>query len=254
MTCIKVRYASEDSLSALRNSKKLCVHSVFEQGVNLQGDEGLIFVSDKPLPFSLMIDHKEVNKLNKIFSNANLLYVEPNLYIRSGKDLLTLDLTNVEILSFEVHPVSDLEYLDVLFDMILDLSELTGLDQSIADVLIQDYSSEYLLGRGKGLTPSGDDMIVGILWVLAISGIEAAIFKDSIRNMLGKGKTTTVSENYLRYALENKFSKALGNLLYDPKELAKQMEELLKTGHTSGLDTLCGIAIGIKMIKEKRMQ
>lgn len=124
---------------------------------------------------------------------------------------------------------------------------------------IQDVEQilRYFLGRGKGLTPSGDDIILGILSVDQAFPFLQSAFKQILNTLLlEKGLTTTVSEEYLTYALKGQFSTILIKIMRflsgSQNESANDLlEELLQNGHTSGLDTATGICLALVEYKEE---
>ncbi|WP_053365869.1 DUF2877 domain-containing protein [Bacillus sp. FJAT-27245] len=112
----------------------------------------------------------------------------------------------------------------------------------------------YWIGRGLGLTPSGDDVITGICAVFsAMEGTNKAFQQQLKRYLLenGRKRTTQIALEYLLYATENKFHSHLIQLctvLDKPRspEFSIALEEMRKIGHTSGADTIIGILLGIK--------
>ncbi|MCG7345681.1 DUF2877 domain-containing protein [Sporosarcina sp. ACRSL] len=115
---------------------------------------------------------------------------------------------------------------------------------------------DYWIGRGLGLTPSGDDCITGICAVFsALEGTNQA-FIHQLQSYLverGRKRTTHIALEYLLYATENKFHSHLLNVCNalgkrPVTEFSKAIEEMKGIGHTSGADTLVGILIGIKAV------
>ncbi|MFC5588148.1 DUF2877 domain-containing protein [Sporosarcina soli] len=113
---------------------------------------------------------------------------------------------------------------------------------------------DYWIGRGLGLTPSGDDCITGICAALsALEGTDQT-FRQQLKSYLaehGRKRTTHIALEYLLYATENKFHSHLLELCYvmdKPRgtEFLHALEEMKKMGHTSGTDTLVGVLMGIK--------
>ncbi|MGN7388726.1 DUF2877 domain-containing protein [Sporosarcina sp. SAFN-015] len=126
--------------------------------------------------------------------------------------------------------------------------------------LVYDHESnpqtvfDYWIGRGLGLTPSGDDCITGICAVLsALEGADQT-FLQKLKHYLvehGQKRTTHIALEYLLYATENKFHSHLLKLCYvldkpHGPEFLKAVEEMKEIGHTSGTDTLIGVLIGMK--------
>ncbi|MFC5603817.1 DUF2877 domain-containing protein [Sporosarcina koreensis] len=139
-----------------------------------------------------------------------------------------------------------------------DVSVLEKLDELKELVLHHEMDAkkvfDYWIGRGLGLTPSGDDCLTGICAVLsALEGTDQT-FPQKLKPYLmehGQKRTTYVALEYLLYATENKFHSHLLNLCYvldKPRgpEFLKAVEEMKEIGHTSGADTVVGMLIGMK--------
>ncbi|MBO0447322.1 DUF2877 domain-containing protein [Enterococcus ureilyticus] len=120
----------------------------------------------------------------------------------------------------------------------------------------QKLGLEFLLGRGMGLTPSGDDMIVGHLAARFLLEQE----NDSLNNLLltellsEQSLTTDISKHYLLCALSARFSEPVlhlvGSLTIDSSEeqIEKNVRAILSVGHTSGVDLLAGLITTIKLL------
>ena len=112
------------------------------------------------------------------------------------------------------------------------------------------------IGLGKGLTPSFDDALVGVMCC------SSARIQDSVTPLFGgrkkfysfiKGKTTEVSCKYLCCACENRYSQKLVELTdaiscENRPDLMPCIERAAETGATSGMDMLWGIAAVCKSI------
>ena len=117
-----------------------------------------------------------------------------------------------------------------------------------------------LVGLGAGLTPSGDDFIVGALAVnrhlnpsLSEPGEEAVA-----RALHGVSqRTTDVSRLYLLSAARSRFSECVSDavralaLPCDRRVPASALERLLGHGSTSGTDTLAGMACMLKHLASR---
>ena len=116
----------------------------------------------------------------------------------------------------------------------------------LADVLAK------AVGRGPGLTPAGDDVLVGILAVLALpqSGDPGHVARNALTRLLPAllPKTTSLSAYLVRQAMEGHCSKALCDLLCalaagsSAVDLMRTITGILATGATSGADMCMGIA------------
>ena len=113
-----------------------------------------------------------------------------------------------------------------------------------------------LVGLGEGLTPSGDDCLVGLLAVLHVTGSLPcragspvyAQFCQCIR--LG---TSQLSGEFLRCAFEGHFAEPLVMLvraLCAPETDAwpAHAATLAAVGHSSGVDAMVGIALGCRLL------
>ena len=108
-----------------------------------------------------------------------------------------------------------------------------------------------VVGRGPGLTPAGDDVLVGILAVLSSShsgSAGAQVAKSLGQLILPLIPTTTyVSGHLLRHAANGLFGRAVHELLSaligdQPRQkLAETVRRILETGATSGADTCEGL-------------
>ncbi|ELV8621561.1 DUF2877 domain-containing protein [Vibrio vulnificus] len=112
------------------------------------------------------------------------------------------------------------------------------------------------LGRGQGLTPSGDDFICGLLALLnyvtqcsdssqcSYHAVQARI-ADACS--LQWHKTTDVSRHYLQQACEGDFSQPVSWLVYSIfnstcfSEVEEIINNVLEIGSSSGIDIVSGI-------------
>lgn len=103
-----------------------------------------------------------------------------------------------------------------------------------------------LLGLGIGLTPSGDDYLVGTLAALrhtqphakATQALIASIERHAIH------KTNDISAQALICACQHYFKSSLLDTLkhlYQPHQAAEYLKQLLQTGATSGTDMAFGL-------------
>jgi len=138
---------------------------------------------------------------------------------------------------------------------------LTGIDL-ICTVQndLQDYLTGIKLvkGLGFGLTPSGDDLIMGIL--VALNILERLPIANMKLPTNIKTRTMTVVENtpsnlisemFLRFAYQGKLfarmQKVITTLLYKSKKpLKSAIDTVLAIGATSGADSLTGLYITMK--------
>jgi hypothetical protein len=118
--------------------------------------------------------------------------------------------------------------------------------------------AEHLVGLGPGLTPSGDDVLAGLLLALRLLGgairggtravwladwLSAAITSDA-----GE-RTTSLSATLLHCAARGQAAGEVAAVLRafaGQEPVAPAVTRLLATGHTSGADLACGLAAGCR--------
>lgn len=120
-----------------------------------------------------------------------------------------------------------------------------------------------LIGAGKGLTPACDDAIVGVLAVMCLYYSQNANYgfwqyEYLVAGILEKLKTrkitTVISTKYLKNICRGSISVPIEQLLkwlfMDEDQFPiNEIEQILRTGHTSGVDTLFGIQCALKCIE-----
>jgi hypothetical protein len=109
-----------------------------------------------------------------------------------------------------------------------------------------------LVGLGPGLTPSGDDFIVGLLAALwSRRDCHALLMK--LREPLTRLAATThaISRQFLLDALAGEFGEPLSDLavaisMRDQRRVSAAAQRVLRVGHTSGADALTGFLFGMQ--------
>jgi hypothetical protein len=111
-----------------------------------------------------------------------------------------------------------------------------------------------LLGRGPGLTPTGDDVLAGALVTLTALGSPIASTLGAAVIAAAPGATTTVSAGLLRHAATGECIPqledvvvALGSGTADPAAgaLPRAAGALLAVGHCSGAGLLHGVLVAV---------
>ena len=120
-----------------------------------------------------------------------------------------------------------------------------------------------IIGLGPGLTPSGDDVLVGCLkaaWLLAGGApkLHSLIsrFRRDLALDLGD-RTTRVGAEFIRHALNGQFAEVLDQAAQTllvpttPEAVAAAVSRLVAQGETSGTDTICGLLAGLDADQER---
>lgn len=128
--------------------------------------------------------------------------------------------------------------------------------QQYASQLLDTSGARELIGLGGGLTPAGDDFLVGVLAVLQWRGCRDAEAQLVSEIACRLNRTTLISSAFLERALAGEFSQPV-LALFDAMEhgtdtaLAPAVSRLCAVGHTSGSDLLGGVLWMLKQITKQ---
>lgn len=112
-----------------------------------------------------------------------------------------------------------------------------------SDALRSGDVAAKFIGLGSGLTPAGDDFLVGLYGTLAlITGRRFSLEVD--------GRTSLISATQLEHALRGEVPQRLAYAIRsigqaDPAA-PEAVRRVLDTGHTSGADMLAGVRLGFE--------
>ncbi len=103
-------------------------------------------------------------------------------------------------------------------------------------------------GRGPGLTPSGDDVLAGMVLVLALAGAS----REELRGV-ERARTHPISLAFLRWAARGQAVEPVHRLLAavvdgDRTSVRRHQAAVAALGHTSGADLLLGLQLGLRHI------
>jgi hypothetical protein len=120
-------------------------------------------------------------------------------------------------------------------------------------------NSKQLIGFGPGLTPSGDDVLLGLTACLKllhenlnVSMIQVPEVNMAIASCV-LGKTTLISQELLLHAAVGQVDGPIANLvertlLGSPDEVSEATRHLLRLGGSSGTDIALGILLGAQLL------
>lgn len=114
-----------------------------------------------------------------------------------------------------------------------------------------------LVGLGVGLTPSGDDLLSGLM-LASVLGSKNGVVPAEIPSMLSgiptmaEGMTSVLSLEFLKQAAEGRANEKLRCLVEeiytgDERSVEERTREVVRMGETSGTDTVVGLLLGIGM-------
>ncbi|ETI67818.1 DUF2877 domain-containing protein [Neobacillus vireti] len=273
------------------------VHSIFKNGFNIKMDDSLVFIGNKKnglLPFGIHLLEVDTLRAVSVVNNGEAVFWNTRTNSLEFSSL-SISLEKGHRFKNELTSLKSNQVFEIGFEnlcaQLSTMEELTGLDIDInqflkrfngigekkwfgpesylvmlievvmsSDRYLIEKTLRYFLGRGKGLTPSGDDMIVGLLAFDATSNFISALFYQQLSELLeSEPITTDVSREYLRYAIRHEFGSTVTELVNslasgDDSTFNKAFQNLLEVGHSSGLDTLFGILIGMLAFKNPNEQ
>ena len=143
----------------------------------------------------------------------------------------------------------DHENISSFRESLLETLSLADLDRAVRIEIFSRQLSQFI-GLGEGLTPSGDDFLVGLLWALWVGEADRLpgfdTFLYAVQSTLHK--TNDISAQMLRFAIRKRFTEPLISLarVSVPTDCAEAFKRIAAFGHTSGFDTLCGLLVGLK--------
>ena len=248
------------------------------------------------LPFGIHLQNNVVHELLQfIHSPSSAIWIEKTneLFFEDANVLITLESGvpySNKIKEQEIDVELSTSHLKTIIVTLVENGENTGLDVDIEQFIL-DYLSEekkdpesptvqkiydlldavfsedaneiekiirYFLGRGKGLTPSGDDHFVGLLAIHKIYQAFSTTFLKTLQKIIEQESITTdIGREYLLYALKGEFSSSIVNILIHLQEkghqleIKKHLQQLMTMGHSSGVDTAFGLVIGLLALRKK---
>lgn len=245
------------------------VHSKFGSSFNIQDETGqhLAVVSTEQsavVPNGIYLKTADFNTLSAEIKIDDCLIIQ-NQTLRFGKSQLLLSGKGYQTFqSQQTNRIEESVWADYKC-CIRRLAKETGYQEELSLIFssnhrfvsaIDDLCSEqlslqrqalhFLIGRGPGLTPSGDDMIIGHFAARLLMGKNNQKLQTYLRTKMTavEDLTTDVSKHYLLCSLNQRFNQSVLSLqealLTPNSQLEKAIQTVLETGHTSGADFLAG--------------
>ena len=263
---LKARYIGRPLLDSLtKNYFTGSVVGIYQDFCNILGNDGrMITLAISPMgksPFSVLIEWQD-----SFMSIVAKMNVQADQYGIKVGDAIFISLDNAETWvpkmpqfprTFRLKAPSA----ELLFDYThwLEPTFYNSSNKYVIDKLMSGAkelqhalvnrhpikrSVTYLAGLGSGLTPSGDDYLLGVMASLWLT--KNTHFLDEIA-WLSSQKTTSLSAAYLMAASKGDFAECWHDLaqavLYqDPKALRHSISEFIQIGASSGRDALVGFS------------
>lgn len=115
------------------------------------------------------------------------------------------------------------------------------------------FAAQGMIGLGPGVTPSGDDLLIGFLaglWSTRGTDQGQLSFIYSFGDALLEAAklTSEISRTYLVHAVRGQFSSSLAKLaqaITTGHGVEQAAREAMQVGHSSGMDSVTGLLIGL---------
>lgn len=241
----------------LHKSRSATCHSVFQNSLNIQVGHALLHVGIEGMPvipFGIQVSASDFRLIKEDMEHKSSMQVKSyGVYI--GNRLLcteeatlidlSLDLPNIRYEAERFHDILSC-FSPFLTETGLPFDDVLRQQNQLSDVFT------LCIGRGEGLTPSGDDFIVGMLAVHHIIPFISCTEITTLNHLIQQDITTDVSIAYLQAGLQGLFSSSVKNVmdsLYSVT-LRDALNQLSVSGHTSGRDTIAGIYYGLQQASQ----
>lgn len=251
------------------------IHSVFKNSLNIIVEGQLFNFSSKGMPLSAygcLLEKSKILHLLSVCKVGDVVRINKNkISFYTKREIIKIDLYSLHTVNLAIpeiqiplHQLTESVFYSTLKS--IDFEKKLGIDFSEevkeAFALLRNPSQyaendiestvHILMGRGKGLTPSGDDILMGYLAVEKAfrkeSFIEKVIRKKSIKQI-----TTEISAAYYEALFSNSISHLFVDLflsfhISDESKILALFHKIDRYGHTSGNDTLFGVYLGLQSL------
>lgn len=245
------------------------LHSRFSQAINLVDPDGKLLTLHRfgkgCSPAGWLFRSDDFDLLNQWLTPASTLRVEGDFLVSEGLQIGARRKLNLSIPHYDTLTIPNLRFCSAPTGLLGSLNEACEnmehpLLRQLHDGLTRWSAGEepdwrMIIGLGPGLTPSGDDMLIGAMAVVySHAHFRNALKKDTFLPPDSQlvALTTSVSCTYLENAREGRFSTPLLRLLRrlaTHRDSRSAVESLLAHGHTSGADTIIGLVTALRWLE-----
>ncbi|WP_348922267.1 DUF2877 domain-containing protein [Enterococcus rotai] len=278
---VNARFIDENLLTNGIEAKKWHIHSKYKNSFNLQDErkQQLVVITTTNYPFmpnGIYLDATDfTNLLDAVEINEQITWQQNSLHFSNEH----LFLMHGKPYSSKIERIEEplTISLEKLFSYTNTVAKETGSQNTLANFVKvgnlfseaiqclcldersqQESGLDFLIGRGLGLTPSGDDMVVGHLAARMLLKEENSTLINLLTELLTEqALTTDISKHYLLCALSGRFSEPVLNLVTalttnsSEEQIEQAAEAVMSVGHTSGVDLLAGLITTIKYLRSK---
>lgn len=242
----------------LEERETFYVHSIFNKGFNIVNHrQELIFIGtdDNGLfPFGIQVDVQTRNQLLSKIQQQQTIKVSANTIYIDAECQLVWKVKQLNLFKAQVgEQLAKLRTCVAKYDFAeYEQGDFnTGYSRRFIYVLAHGSSEEveqyyrFIIGRGQGLTPTGDDILTGMLFVHFINPYIRNHNLIILKQLLRETLTTLVSETFLKCAQKGLFSSKISVLQTEPTP--DNIDRLIQVGSSSGKDTLYGVFVALTL-------
>jgi hypothetical protein len=196
---------------------------------------------------------------NSIILNNNVYHIEPSNIYDSGfvwPNINFVQFKNTVLNFIQLHsgtfPKQSLLSLLIpakdVYPSAFDKAAFTAFEHAFSLLHVRFFDSiSAFRGKGRGLTPSGDDFIAGLLYGIHClelltqknyAGIKTRVFELAAGSNLFSNNMLQLAKNARYFKRLQDFLNALANK--NPENVISSFRHLTSIGHTSGADLIAG--------------
>lgn len=235
----------------IKKEKTGYIHSIFQFSFNIRFGENLVYISDLKkglVSFGCCVSDRKIKKiLDSIKIGDIVIKKESRLifYTDSGVEEINLDLLknrNLKISHVRLEKSVAMKIAQAIRNIGLENRTGIGLKESEIEKIMKkgvtEENQKYFTGRGKGLTPGGDDLLLGYSLIEKLHGKKVELIYGEF--------TTDISRQYFKAFNKGYVNEIFLELFKGRKNIEDTVKKITEIGHTSGYDTLLGIFLGIE--------
>lgn len=242
------------------------VHSIFDSGFNLISPQGLtLYCTNKNIGKNVLVLHFEDNGFDRLKSNLcinDIVKVTSNYFIFYAKQIIKYDV--IYQLMYSSESISSVSadhlrlfkqnYFEELKLLEKQMIEHSGFEQSqLQHIQKISYPKPYLLsfadlrilnGQGTGLTPTGDDFIVG--YSIIEKALNNRMIDDLLNEFIQENATSQITLSSYTVLKDNHYDhnwqsivQSISNNNY--LEFSAGIAQAIQKGATSGRDQVLGL-------------
>lgn len=237
------------------------VHSVFANSFNVRFGAELMNLGPVSRPLSAIgvglsdpcVLTSELHEGDRVVIRERLMRFYPMHSLPVSVDLSAVEMVDVRLPDLADHScLASLEQelrewnLESRIGLTIDATGREHLTRARAGLPLSTWG-DWFVGRGLGLTPAGDDILLGYEFARRCMG---SVLDVSVAELL-EGRTTDISTAGARALRKGYVNEPMARVLNaamngDPRAMKPAIAQVMSVGHTSGCDHLFGMALGIQ--------